>query len=141
MSLGDVHKLLEQDVEKDDYVIFQAVLGQQLTEGLVDSGIEAPSKANSYVLPIDDSEKLYSTWRNNKLLVRDLNAVAGYLALKGGRLVALANVAFDLTKHIKLDQLGQKYNKFQDVLGTFQDTLCTTEQPLDKPLEINLEDL
>ena len=43
MSLGDVHKLLEQDVEKDDYVIFQAVLGQQLTEGLVDSGIEAAS--------------------------------------------------------------------------------------------------
>ena len=72
------------------------------------------------------------------MLVRDLNIVAGYLALKGGRLVTLASVAFDLTKHIKLDQLGLKYNRFQDVLGTFQDT---PEQPINKPLEINLEDL
>ena len=60
MSLGAVHRLSEEDVEKY-YVRYQAVLGQQLTEGLVDSGIEAASKVTSYVLPVDDSEKLYST--------------------------------------------------------------------------------
>ena len=140
MSLEDVHKLSEKDVEKY-YVRYQIVLGQQLVDGLVDSGIEAALKVASYLLPVDDSEKLYNTWRNNKLLVRDLSMLAGFLALKGGRFVTLASFTFDLTKHIKLDHLGQKYNKFQDVLGTFQDTLSTAEQPLEKPLEINLEDL
>ena len=46
MSLGDVHKLSEKDVEKY-YIRYQAVLGQQLTKGLVDSGIEAASKVAS----------------------------------------------------------------------------------------------
>ena len=32
MSLGDVHKLSEKDVEKY-YVRYQAVMGQQLTDG------------------------------------------------------------------------------------------------------------
>ena len=54
MSLSDVHKLSEKDVEKY-YVRYQAVLGQQLTEGLVDSGIEAASKTVAYFVPVDDS--------------------------------------------------------------------------------------
>ena len=108
-------------------------MGQQLTDGLVESGIQAASKITSYFLPIDDSEKLCNTWKNNKLLVRDLSTFAGFLALKGGRLVTLASVTFDLTKHVKLGDRQQKDN-------TFQDTLSTSEQTYDlhkKPLEIN----
>ena len=52
------------------------------------------------------------------MLVCDLNTVAGYLALKGGRLVTLASVAFDLTKHVKLDRLQQKDKTFQELLST-----------------------
>ena len=136
MSLGDIHKLPEKDVEKY-YVRYQAVMGQQLTDGLVDSGIQAASKITAYFIPVDDSEKLYNTWRNNKLLVRDLSTIAGYLALKGGRFVTLASVTFDLTKHVKLDHLRRKNNKFQDVLGTPEQP----SDPLEKPPEINLEDL
>ena len=79
MSLGDVHNLSEKDVEKY-YGRYQAVMGQQLTDGLVDSGIQAVSKLTAYFVPVDDSEKLYNTWRNNRLLVRDLSTIAGYLA-------------------------------------------------------------
>ena len=100
MSLEDVHKLSAKDVEKY-YVRYQSILGQQLTDGLVESGIQAASKIASYFLPIDDSEKLYNTWMNNKLLIRDLSTFAGFLALKGGRFMTLASVTFDLTKHVK----------------------------------------
>ena len=86
MSLGDVHKLSVKDVEKY-FVRYQTILGQQLTDGLIESGIQAASKIASYFLPIDDSEKLYKTWKNNKLLVRDLRTFAGFLALKGHLLV------------------------------------------------------
>ena len=54
MSLSDVHKLSEKDVEKY-YVRYQSVMGQQLTDGLVDSGIEAASKTVAYFVPVDDS--------------------------------------------------------------------------------------
>ena len=143
MSLGDVKRLSAKDVEKY-YVRYQAILGKEFTDGLVESGIQAASKIASYFLPIDDSEKLCNTWKNNKLLIRDLITFAGFLALKGGRLVTLASVTFDLTKHVKLGDHQQKDNTFQDVLGTFQDTLSTSEKTTDtheKPLEINLEDL
>ena len=112
MSLGDVHKLLEKDVEKY-YVKYQAVLGQQLTDGLVDSGIQAASKITSYIILVNDSEKLCTTWKNNKLLVRDLSTLAGYLALKGGRLVTFASVTFDLTKHVSLITSSKKITNFK----------------------------
>ena len=67
-----------------------------------------------------------------------MNTVAGYLALKGDRLITLASVTFDLTKHVKLDQLKLKDNKFQDVWGTFQDTLSKPEDPHEKLPEIDL---
>ena len=139
MSLGDVHKLSVKDVEKY-YVRYQTILRQH-TDGLVESGIQAASKIASYFINVDVPEKLCNTWKNNKLLVRDLSTFAGYLALKGGRLVTLASVTFDLTKHVKLWNHQQKDNTFQDVLGTFQDTLSTSEDPHEKPLEINLEEL
>ena len=78
MSLRDVHKLSAKDVEKY-YVRYQTILGQQPTDGLVESGIQAASKIASYFLPVDDSEKLYNTWINNKLLIRDLSTFAGFL--------------------------------------------------------------
>mgnify|MGYP001792434717 CR=1 FL=1 len=126
MSLGVVHNLSEKDVKKY-YVRYQAVMGQQLIDELIDSGIQAVSKTTAYFVSVDDSEKLYNTWRNNRLLVRDLNTIEGYLALKGGRIVTLASVTFDLTKHVRLQQ---KDNTFQEVLSTPE-----------KPPEINLEDL
>ena len=95
MGLGDVHKLPEKDVEKY-YVGYQAVFGKQLTDGLFDSGIEAASKVTSYLLFVDDSEKLCNTWKNNKLLVRDLSTFAGYLALKGGRGQALHLISLSM---------------------------------------------
>ena len=136
MSLGDVHKLSVKDVEKY-YVRYQTILRQH-TDGLVESGIQAASKIASYFINVDVPEKLCNTWKNNKLLVRDLSTFAGYLALRGGRLVTLASVTFDLTKHVKLGN-QEKDNTFQDILGTFQDTLSTSEDPHEKPL--NLEDL
>ena len=83
MSFGNVRKLSAKDVE-NYYVRYQNILGQRLKTGLVESGIQAASKIASYFLPIDDSEKLYNTWINNKLLICDLSTFAGFLALKGG---------------------------------------------------------
>ena len=132
MSLGDVKRLSVKDVELY-HTRYQAILEKELTDGLVESGIQAVSKIPSYFLPIDDSAKLCNTWKNNKLLIRDLSTFTGFLALKGGRLVTPARVTFDLTKHVKLGDHQQKHN-------TFQDTEETSD-PHEKPLELNLEDL
>ena len=57
MSLGDVKKLSEKDVEKY-YNRYQAVLGKKISGGLVDSSLQLVSKVISYMVPVDDIEAL-----------------------------------------------------------------------------------
>ena len=53
MSLGDVKRLPTKDVEKY-YNRYQITMGQQVTGGLIETGLEAGIELVSYILPIDE---------------------------------------------------------------------------------------
>ena len=106
MSLGDIKKLKAKDVEKY-YNRYQAVLGKQVSSGLVESALEAASNIISYVVPVDDTEALSKDLQNDELVKRELTNFIGLLVLKCGRLVALASGLFQVAKHIKINKTEQ----------------------------------
>ena len=120
MSLGDIKRLTEKDVEKY-YNRYQAVLGKKINDGLVDSSLQLVSHVISYMVPVDDIDALCKDLKNDELVNRELTNIAGLLALKGGRLVALASGLFQVAKHIKI-------NKIQEVARTITDNSNKTEQ-------------
>ena len=124
MSLGDVKKLSVKDVEKY-YNRYQAVLGKKISGGLVDSSLQLVSKVISYVVPVDDIEALCDDLKNDDLVNRELTNIVGLLALKAGRLTALASGLFQVAKHVK-------FNKNQQFTSTTehknQEISNTTEQ-------------
>ena len=120
MSLGDIKRLTEKDVEKY-YNRYQAVLGKKINDGLVDSSLQLVSHAISYMVPVDDIDALCKDLKNDELVNRELKNFVGLLALKGGRLVALASGLFQVAKHIKI-------NKIQEVSSTITDDSNKTEQ-------------
>ena len=106
MSLGDIKKLQNKDVEKN-YLRYQTILGKQLSSSLVDSAVLAASKAVSMVISIDDTEQLYQDLKSDEIIKRELSSFAGLLILKGGRLVALASAFFQVAKHINIGKSQQ----------------------------------
>ena len=88
-------KLSTKDVEKY-YLRYQTILGKQLSSSLVDSAVLAASKAVSMVVTIIDREQLYQDLKSYEIIKRELSSFAGLLILKGGRLVALASVFFQV---------------------------------------------
>ena len=124
MSLGDVKKLSVKDIEKY-YNRYQAVLGKKISGGLVDSSLQLVSQVISYVVPVDDIEALCSDLKNDDLVNRELTNIVGLLALKAGRLAALASGVFQVAKHVK-------FNKNQQVASAITDNANTTEQATKK---------
>ena len=124
MSLGDIKKLSVKDVDKY-YNRYQAVLGKKINGGLVDSSLQLVSKIISYMVPVDDIDALCKDLKNDDLVNRELTNIVGLLALKAGRLAALASGLFQVAKHVK-------FNKNQQVTTTTehknQDISNTTEQ-------------
>ena len=120
MSLGDIKKLSEKDVEKY-FNRYQAVMGKKINGGLVDSSLQLVSKLISYLVPVDDIEALCSDLKNDDLVNRELTNIVGLLALKAGRLTALASGIFQVAKHVKI-------GKIQQVTSTNTDDSNKTEQ-------------
>ena len=103
-------------------------MGKRVTGGLTETAIEVTSKATSYILPIDDVDDLSKELQNNDAVTRELSTFVGYLALNGGRFVALACALFIIAKHVKLGDHQQKPN-------ITQKPSKTPEQPIEQTLE------
>ena len=122
MSLGDIKKLSAKDVDKY-YNRYQAVLGKKINGGLVDSSLQLISKVISYMVPVDDIESLCDDLKNDDLVNRELTNIVGLLALKAGRLAALASGLFQVAKHVKIGKIQQVASKnIDDSNKTEQDT-------------------
>ena len=110
LSVEDMKKLSAKDVEKY-HLRSQAVTGKQLTAGLVENVINLGAQTLAHMPPstfVLDSEQFAKDWKKNELLKKELTISAGYLAFKGGRLLALTSALFDVVKNIKLRQEQQK---------------------------------
>ena len=104
-----VKRLTDKDVEK--YSKRQeAYIGSKTTESLIDSFLLLVSKGLGMVVKVDDVEKLQQDLKNDYIINQGLSYLAGGIALRCGRLLALANAALITTKHIQLEKEPEQPN-------------------------------
>ena len=120
LSLGDVKKLSPADVEKY-HNRYQVKMGTMVSGSLVNMTLEGTSEVLNYFLPIDDKKELCTDLKKNELLKQELNSVAGYTILKGGRFVALGSGLLQVVKHLKFSSAAVKQSS-DSVEQTIQDS-------------------
>ena len=97
-----VKRLSDKDVEKYNKRQ-EAYIGSKTTESLIDSFLMLASKGLGLMVKVDDVEKLQQDLKNDYIINQELSSLAGGLALRCGRWLALANAAVITTKHVKLE--------------------------------------
>ena len=94
-----VKRLSDKDVEK--YIKrYETYVSSKTTESLIDSCIFLVTKAVGMAVDIKDINAYQKKLRNDYIINQELSNMAGKLALKCGRFLALANAALITTKHI-----------------------------------------
>ena len=103
LTHDQVKRLSDKDVQKDSKR-YEAYIGNKTTESLIDSALMLYSKGVGMVVSIDDVKKLQEELNNDYIINQELSTLAGGLALRFGRWLALANAALITTKHIKFEK-------------------------------------
>ena len=97
-----VKRLSDKDVEK--YAKrYETYVGAKTTDSLIDSCIFLVTKVVGMAVNVKDVDAYQKELRKNYIINKELSNLAGNLALKCGRFLALANAAMITTKHIDLN--------------------------------------
>ena len=102
LTHDQVKRLSDKDVEKY-HKRQEAYIGSKTAESLIDSLLMLFSKGLGMVVKVDDIEKLQQDIKNDYIINHELSSLAGGVALRFGRWMALANAALIMTKHVTLE--------------------------------------
>ena len=103
LTHDQVKRLSDNDVQKYSKR-YEACIGNKTTETLVDSFIMLYSKAVGKLVSIDDVKALQEELNKDYIITQELSTLAGGLALRFGRFLALANTALITAKHIVFEK-------------------------------------
>ena len=103
LTHDQIKRLSDKDVQKY-FKRYEAYAGNKTTESLNDSAIMLLSKAAGLLVSIDDVKELQKELKNDYIINQELSSLAGGLALRGGRWLALANAALITTKYINFEK-------------------------------------
>ena len=102
LTHDQVKRLTDKDVQKYSKR-YEAYIGNKTTESLIDSFIMLYSKGVGMVVSIDDVKALQKELNQDYIINQELSTLAGGLALRFGRFLALVNTALITAKHIKFE--------------------------------------
>ena len=102
LTHDQVKRLSNKDVQKYSKR-YEAYIGNKTTESLIDSAMMLYSMGIGMVVSIDDVKKLQEELNNDYIINQELSSLAGGLALRFGRFLALANTALITAKHVKFE--------------------------------------
>ena len=94
-----VRRLEDKDVMKH-YKRYETYVGARTTETLIESFLAFSTKALRLVLRLKDTEALQNELRNDDIITKELSNFSGNLALRCGRLLAVANAFLITAKHV-----------------------------------------
>ena len=103
-------RLSEKDVEKY-YKRYETYVGSKTTESLIESCIFLVTKAVGMAVDIKDIDAYQKELRNDYIINQELSNLAGNLAFKFGRFLALVNAVLITTKHIDFNSHLEKNDK------------------------------
>ena len=103
LTHDQIKRLSDKDVQKYSKR-YEAYIGNKTTDSLIDSALMLLTKGVGLVVSIDDVNELQKELKNDYIINQELSSLAGGLALRCGRWLALANAALITTKHIKFEK-------------------------------------
>ena len=102
LTHDQVKRLSDKDVEKY-HKRQEAYIRSKTTKSLIDALLMLFSKGLGMVVKVDDIEKLQQDLKNDYIINHQLSSLAGGVALRCGRWMALANAALIMTKQVTLE--------------------------------------
>ena len=99
LTHDQVKQLNDKDVI-NHYKRYEAHVGAKTTETLIDSFLSFSTKALGWVVKIKDVIALQNDLKNDYIITKEMSTLSGGLALKCGRLLAVANAFLITAKHI-----------------------------------------
>ena len=94
-----VRRLEDKDVMRH-YKRYETYVGAKTTETLIESFLAFSIKALGLVVPIKDAEALQNELKNDYIITKELSNLSGNIALKCGRLLAVADAFLITAKHV-----------------------------------------
>ena len=82
------------------YKRYETYVGAKTTETLIESFLSLSTKAIGMVVRLKDVGALQNELKNDYIITKELSALSGGLALKCGRLLAVANAFLITAKHV-----------------------------------------
>ena len=79
---------------------YESYVGARTTETLIESFLAFSTKALSLVVRIKDTEALQKELKSDYIITKELSDLSGGLALRCGRLLAVANAFLITAKHV-----------------------------------------
>ncbi|KAL9989252.1 hypothetical protein ACROYT_G003782 [Oculina patagonica] len=112
-----VKRLTDKEVEK--YLKrYEAYVGSKTTDSLIDSFIFLVTKVVGMAVNIKDVNDYQKELKNDYIISKELSTLAGGLALKCGRFLAVANAALITTKHIDLNEATKSHTSLCETKAT-----------------------
>ena len=94
-----VRRLDEKEVLKH-YKRYETYVGAKTTETLIESFLSFSTKALGLVVKLKDAEALQNELKNDYIITKELSNLSGNIALRCGRLLAVANAFLITAKHV-----------------------------------------
>ena len=94
-----VRRLEDKEVMRH-YKRYETYVGAKTTETLIESFLSFSTKALSLVVRLKDTEALQNELKNDYIITKELSNLSGNLALRCGRLLAVANAFLITAKHV-----------------------------------------
>ena len=86
------------------YKRYKTYVGARTAETLIESILSFSTKALSLVVRLKDTEALRNELKNDYIITKELSNISGNLALRCGRLLAVANAFLITAKHIDFSE-------------------------------------
>ena len=125
-----VRRLDDKDVMKH-YKRYETYVGAKKTETLIESFLTFSTKALSLVVKLKDTEALQNELKNDCIITKELSNLSGNIALRCGRLLAVANAFLITAKHVDFSS--------EEPLATHDPLAGQDEVPNAKQSSVNSE--
>jgi len=104
LTQEQVRRLEDKDVMKY-HKRYEAYVGAKTTETLIESFLCFAIKALSLAVKIKDSGALMDELKNDYIITKELSQMSGSLALRCGRMLAVANGLLITAKHVDFSEV------------------------------------
>ena len=99
LTHDQVIRLSDKEVMKA-HKRYETYVGAKTTETLIDSFLSLTTKALGLVVRLKDTKALQNELKNDYIITKELSTLSGGLALRCGRMLAVANAFLITAKHV-----------------------------------------